>query len=315
MLRRCLAELIGTFLVVFMAAGAVVADVYLTHTRLADSFGPFGIIIAYGVAVAVAMMIAMPVSGGHLNPAISISAYISRRINGADAAGYIASQLAGAVIAGFLLRGLTPKSSFQFASGGVPGLGQGVSVLRGAGIEVAITFFVVLVFWAVAIDRPGPRALAPLAVGLAIGLGGFAGSAFTGAAMNPARWFGSAVAATHFTDWLVWVAGPLLGALLGSLAYEAIFMAAPTVSPGEGDEEEEDEDDEDEESGAGLLAATAPPVWAGPTSPPAPKPASPPAAQPASPPAPKRAAPPVPPITPAEPPVPAPEPAEDTSSD
>ncbi|MGH2718692.1 MAG: aquaporin [Actinomycetota bacterium] len=247
MLRRCLAELIGTFLVVFMAAGAVIADVYLTHTRLTDSFGPLGIIVAYGVAVAVAMMLTMPVSGGHLNPAISIAAYVSRRISGVQAGGYIVSQAVGAVVAGFLLRGLMPKTSFQFASGGVPGLGAGVSVLRGAGIEVAVTFFVVLVFWAVAIDRRGPRALAPLAVGLAVALGGLAASAFTGGAMNPARWFGSALAATHFTNWLVWVAGPLLGALLGSLAYEAIFMAAPTVTGGDDDEEAgEPEDDEEE---------------------------------------------------------------------
>lgn len=274
MLRRCLAELIGTFMVVFLAAGAVVGDVYLTHTRLADSFGPLGIIAAYGIAVAVAMVITMPVSGGHLNPAITVAAYISRRLGAAEAGGYVVSQLIGAVIAGLVLRGLAPKSAFQFASGGVPGLGQGISVLRGAGIEVAITFFVVLVFWAVAVDHRGPRMMAPLAVGLAIALGGFAASPFTGAAMNPARWFGSAVAATHFVDWLVWVAGPLLGALLASLAYEAIFMPAPTVVMGEDDlevvEEEEDVDDDEPAVVAATPAASkapAPPVPAEPAAP------------------------------------------------
>lgn len=245
-MRRYLAELVGTFLVVFVAAGAVVADVYLTHTRLADTFGPFGLIVAYGAAVAVAMLIVLPVSGGHLNPAISIAAYVSKRLSGKDAVAFVLAQLAGAVVAGLVVRGLMPKSAFQFASGGVPALGEGISVLRGAGIEAVLTFFLALAFWAVCIDRRGPRAAAlligPLTVGLAIAMGGFAGAAFTGGAMNPARWFGPAVASNHYANWLVWVAGPLLGALVGSLLYEALFVGGPGTT-----EEAEAEEDEVEE--------------------------------------------------------------------
>lgn len=242
-MRRYLAELVGTFFVVFFAAGAVVADVFLTHVRLADSFGPLGLVAAYGVGVAVAMAIVLPVSGGHLNPAISVAAYVSRRLSLQDAAGYVVSQLAGAVIAGLLVRALAPKSAFDFAGGGVPGLAAGISTLRGAGLETLLTFFVTFAFWAACIDDRGHRRAAPAVVGLAVAAAGLAGVAFTGGAVNPARWFGPAVAGGHYTNWIVWVAGPLLGALLGSLTYEVIFSPAPTEEEIEAAEEElEDEE-------------------------------------------------------------------------
>lgn len=242
-MRRYLAELIASFIVVFAAAGAVVADVFLTHVRLADSFGPLGIVAAYALAVAIAMLVVMPVSGGHVNPVITVSAYVARRISLADAGGYLVAQLAGAVLAAFVLKGIVPKTAFQFASGGAPGLAQGISVLKGSLVELVLTFLLAFTFWAVCLDGRGPRALAPFAVGAVIALGGLAGAAFTGAAMNPARWLGPALASGQYGNWLVWVAGPLLGALLGSLAYEAVFMVE-RVEPEEIGEVTVDEEEE-----------------------------------------------------------------------
>lgn len=260
--RRYLAEFIGTFIVVFIAAGAVVADVFLTRTRLADSFGPLGIIVAYGLAVAVAMLVVMPVSGAHLNPVISISAYVARRLSFSEAAGYVLAQLAGGIVAAFLLRAIMPKSAFDFVSGGVPGLASGIKVVQGAAIEVVLTFFLTFTFWAVLIDERGPRVAAPFAVGLVVVAGGLAGAAFTGAAMNPVRWLGPALASVHLTNWLIWTVGPLLGGLLGSLAYEALFLSEfpPTplnAAPGP-DEEEPDEEEEEEEPEASPAAAAPP---------------------------------------------------------
>lgn len=248
-MRKYLAEFIASFMVVFLAAGAIVADVYLTHVRLTDSFGPLGIVAAYAVAVAIAMAVIMPISGGHVNPAISIAAFVSRRLPGKDVVGYVLAQLLGAVVAGFLLRGIAPKDAFNFVSGGAPGLGQGISVLQGAGIEAVLAFFLAITFWAVAVDSRVPRVLAPLAVGGVVFVGGLAGAAFTGAAMNPARWLGSALASTHGVNWLVWVAGPLLGALLGSLVYETIFMT-DDLTPSRADGAEEDLYEEEESEGS-----------------------------------------------------------------
>jgi len=246
--RRYLAEFIGTFIVVFIAAGAIVADVFLTHTRLADSFGPLGIVAAYGLAVALAMLAVMPISGAHLNPVLSISAYVARRLSLSEVGGYVLAQVAGAVVAAFLLRAIMPKSAFDFASGGAPGLAAGVSVLQGTAVEVVLTFFLTFTFWAVFVDERGPRAVAPLAVGLAVIVGGLAGSAFSGAAMNPVRWLGPALASTHVSNWLIWTVGPLLGGLLGSLAYESLFLSEfPARPSGALDGEEEGEEEEEEE--------------------------------------------------------------------
>lgn len=246
--RRYLAEFLATFTVVFLAAGAVVADVFLTHNRLADSFGPLGITAAYGVAVAIAMVAVLPLSGAHVNPVISISAYVARRLSLADVTGYVVAQLAGAIAAAFLVKAVTPKSAFDFVSGGVPGIASGISLLQGTSIEVILSFFLAFTFWAVIVDERGPRALAPLAVGLVVVVGGLAGSAFTGAAMNPARWLGPALAGSHLTHWVVWTVGPLLGGLLGSLVYETLFLAESPGKAGleEGDDDEDDEDDDEE---------------------------------------------------------------------
>ncbi len=257
--RRYLAEFIGTFIVVFIAAGAIVADAFLTRTRLADSFGPLGIIAAYGLAVAIAMLVVMPVSGAHLNPVISISAYVARRLSFSEAAGYVLAQVAGAIVAAFLLRAIMPKSAFDFVSGGVPGLASGIKVVQAAAIEVVLTFFLTFTFWAVLIDERGPRAVAPFAVGLVVIVGGLAGAAFTGAAMNPVRWLGPALASVHLSNWLIWTVGPLLGGLLGSLTYEALFLSefpAMPSGPASGPDEEEEEEED--------LEASVPPVVAPP---------------------------------------------------
>jgi hypothetical protein len=87
--------------------------------------------------------------------------------------------------------------------------------------------------------------VAPFAVGLAVIVGGLAGSAFTGAAMNPVRWLGPALASTHVSNWLIWTVGPLLGGLLGSLAYESLFLSEfPAMPSGTLDGEEEEEEEE-----------------------------------------------------------------------
>jgi MIP family channel proteins len=258
--RRYLAEFIGTFIVVFIAAGAIVADIFLTRTRLADSFGPLGIVAAYGLAVAIAMLAVMPISGAHLNPVLSISAYVARRLSLTDTAWYVVAQVAGGVVAAFLLRGIMPKSAFDFASGGVPGLATGVSVLQGTAIEVVLTFFLAFTFWAVFVDERGPRMLAPFAVGLVVVVGGLAGSAFTGAAMNPVRWLGPALAGPHVSNWLIWTVGPLLGGLLGSLAYETLFLTELPLKTAEESLEPDDDDEEEEEEELVIVEISAPVV-------------------------------------------------------
>ncbi len=230
MLKKYLSESVGAFFLVFVGAGSVVADVYLAQLRIADSFGLLGIALAHGLALAIALSITAGQSQGYVNPVITIALFVARRLRFTEMLAYIFSQLLGGMAAAFLLRAITPNEAFRFAAGGVPGLGPGVSPLQGTAIEVVLTFFLAYTVWALAVNERAPKTVIPLAIGAVTTFGMLVGATFTGGAMNPARWFGPALAAGQFTNWAVWIAGPLVGALLGSLLYETFFLGpAPTL--------------------------------------------------------------------------------------
>lgn len=223
-MRKYLAEFVATFFLVFVGAGSILAEVYLANVRVTDSFGVLGVALATGLALAVAIAAVAHVSGGHVNPAVTIAFLLARRISLRDAAGYVVGQCAGATAAAFLLKGFIPGEVFSFAGGGVPALGDQVTPLTAIGIEGVLTFFLAFAVWGTAVDKRGPNNIAPLAIGLTVTFGTLAGGAFTGAAMNPARWLGPAIASGQFANAAVWIAGPLLGALLGSVLYETFLM-------------------------------------------------------------------------------------------
>lgn len=223
-MKRYIAEFIAAFFLVFVGVGATVADFHLSTIRVTDSFGPLGIALATGLALALGIAAVGRISGGHANPAVTIAFFVSRRIKAVDALGYIVSQLLGGIAAAFLVKRILPTDAFSNASG-APILGQGIKGFNGTAIEVILTFFLVMVIWGTAVDRRGPKHLAAFAIGLTVTFDIIVGGTFTGAAMNPARWLGPALAAGHVAkDWYVWVAGPILGALLASLVYETFFM-------------------------------------------------------------------------------------------
>lgn len=245
-MRKYLAEFISTFFLVFVGAGSMIADIQLANFRVTDSFGLTGVALAHGLALAVAIAATAHISGGHVNPAVSLAFWIARRISLTDMLGYVLAQLLGGLVAAFLLRGFLPAELFRFAGGGVPSLQ--VPVLSGIGIEAILTFFLVFTIWGTAVDKRGPNLLAPLAIGLALTFGIFAGGAFTGAAVNPARWLGPAIASGEFSNAVVWIAGPILGALLGSVLYET-FLMGDQPPPDAGVMTPEEEEDYEVEAG------------------------------------------------------------------
>lgn len=235
-MKRYVAEFVAVFILVFVATAAIVADQHLAVVQLRDTFGVLGIAIAQGLALAFAIAAVGRISGGHVNPAISIAFYVSRRLTLKDLLGYISAQLLGALIASLLVMQLMPVDIVDSVAAGVPGLGQGVTVLQGGLVEVVLTFMLVFVFWGTAVDPRGPKAIAPLAIGLTLTFSVLAGGAFTGAALNPARWFGpAAVTATFSADSLVWILGPIVGALIASTLYELFFLDDPSAEEAVGD--------------------------------------------------------------------------------
>jgi MIP family channel proteins len=222
--QKLFAELIGTFGVVFVATGAICADQYL---RAAGSspLGPLGCALAYGLAVAVMVSAFGHISGAHLNPAITVALWVTRRVGTLTGLCYCVAQLAGALAGAALLAAILPDTLWRPVGLGTPSLTTDFTRAHGMLLEGVLTFFVVLVAFAKTLDARGlSQHVAAFAIGLAVAAGGVVGGPFTGAAMNPARVFGPALVAHHWQNHGVYWLGPLFGACLAGVLYDRLFL-------------------------------------------------------------------------------------------
>jgi MIP family channel proteins len=209
--RRCFAEFVGTFTLIFIGGGAgIISGKDIVAVALAN-----------GLAIGLMVSNLGHISGGHFNPAITAGFVATRRIALPLAVAYWATQLVAAAAGGFLLRFLLHKPAMI---GAVPAI-NGITVGRGLVLEMVMTFFLVLAVWATAVDERGAfKAIAGLGIGLTISIDVLFGGPLTGAAMNPARAFGPMLAANSWTNaWVYWV-GPIVGGLVAALVYEFLYL-------------------------------------------------------------------------------------------
>jgi aquaporin Z len=219
--KAALAELIGTFTLIFIGAGAILSDV-LTGGKV----GLTGIALAHGVAIATMVSAAGHLSGGHFNPAVTSAFVATGRMAVGTGLAYVAAQLVGALLGAFFLMAAFPEAVRKTALLGVPLLAQGVSSGTGIVVEAILTFFLVFVIFGTAVDARGPKAAGGLFIGLVIAMDILAGGALTGAAMNPARAFGPAFFADAWTNQAVYWIGPLLGGVVAGWLYHSIYQPA-----------------------------------------------------------------------------------------
>jgi MIP family channel proteins len=218
-LRRSVAEFIGTFTLIFAGAGAVML--------LASSGGPglLGIAFAHGLAIAIMVSALGHISGGHFNPAITFAFVITRRITGLLAGCYWVAQFAGAAAAALLLKWIFPTASVNSAKLGVPQLASQIGSGRGVAMEIIMTFFLVLVVFATAVDPRGTfKSIAGLAIGLTITMDVLVGGPLTGAAMNPARAFGPQLVQDYWANGWIWYVGPVVGGVIAGLLYQFLYL-------------------------------------------------------------------------------------------
>lgn len=209
-LAACLAEAIGTFALIFIGVGAI-------HAANGDLLA---IALAHGLTIAVFVSATGHISGGHLNPAVTFGALVGGKIDLSNAARYWASQLLGAAAAGFLCLMLFNR---DIVVAGTPALAADVTGMKGIVIEAIVTFFLVFVVYGTAIDARGPK-IGGLAIGLTIVIGILFAGPLTGGAINPARVFGPALAASAWSAHYVYWLGPLLGGGLAGLVYRAFLL-------------------------------------------------------------------------------------------
>lgn len=216
--RAAAAEAIGTFALTFIGLFAISGG-SLVGSPEAPSLAT--IALAHGLTILVMVATLAALSGAHFNPAVTFGFVAVGRMSPGVGALYWAAQLAGATLAGFLV-------ALTFGAGpvaaGTPDLGRGVDFGGGVMLEVVATFFLVLVIFGTAVDHRAPKSLFPVAIGLTVALDIMAIGPLTGAAMNPARVFGPALASGHWSNHLVYWIGPLLGGFLGATAQHFFLM-------------------------------------------------------------------------------------------
>jgi aquaporin Z len=223
---KLLAEFIGTFAFVFIGAGAAAV--------VGDGVGLPGLIaiaFAHGLTIMAFAFAYGSVSGGHMNPAVTVGVLAAGAMRLDEAAGYIASQLVGGIVGALLLAAVlggvatglgTPQLAHNLALGVTT-----LSITPGAGfaIEAVLAFFLVTIVLSTAVaGRAGN--LAPLAIGMTLTLNIIMGGALTGAAFNPARALGPMIATGNFADAWLYVTAPIVGAILAAMTHLGLAWLA-----------------------------------------------------------------------------------------
>ncbi|MEO8199944.1 MAG: aquaporin [Gemmatimonadota bacterium] len=222
LVRRSVAEAVATFGFVFLGAGSVVASQFP-----AAGYGLLGIALTHGLALAVMITATMAISGGHVNPAVTVSLLVGRRISGQTAMAYILAQLIGATIAGFALKGLLPGHVVRGVAAGTPMIANTLTFAQAIAIEAVLTFFLASVVWGTCVNPEAPK-VGGFAIGLVVLADIMIGGPMTGAAMNPARAFGPAIASGMWTGQIVYWIGPILGGIVAALLWDRVLVQRPT---------------------------------------------------------------------------------------
>ncbi|OGR89616.1 MAG: hypothetical protein A2992_02200 [Elusimicrobia bacterium RIFCSPLOWO2_01_FULL_59_12] len=218
--RPVLAELVGTFGFVFIGAGSILTDVY---TR--GSLGLVGIAIAHGLMLSVMVSAFMAVSGGQLNPAVSVGLWVAKKQGAQTTLAYTLAQLAGASLAAYVLRALYAADVWRPVQLGTPALAAGINPLTAFGIEAMLTFLLMTAVLGTAVDSRAPK-IGGFGIGLMVAAGILVGGPLTGASMNPARSFGPALASGFWEfHWVYW-AGPVVGASAAAWLYSRLISSS-----------------------------------------------------------------------------------------
>jgi aquaporin TIP len=223
-LRNAIVEVVGTFALIFVGAGAIIATGGKDLVAIA---------LAHGLAIGLMVAAAGHISGGVYNPSLTIALIAARRIGVNRGVYYIVAQLVGATLAALALKAVFPAAMVSAVNLGTPAVGSGVGALAALVAEIIMTFFLMYSVFGVAVDLRGARAIAGLVIGLTITMDIFVGGGLSGAAMNPARWFGPAIVQGAFADWWIYWVGPIVGALIAALLWNEVYLRG-LRSPEEG---------------------------------------------------------------------------------
>jgi len=215
---RLTAEALGTFALIFIGCGAVIVS-----SLPGAGFGLLGIAIAHALVLSVVVTATMNISGGHINPAITVGLLVARRIPAREAGAYVVAQLAGAVLGAYTLKLVIPGGILALGTLGTPALSNAMSFNAAIGLEAVLTFFLMSAVMGTAVAEEAPK-VGGFGIGLVLLFDILVGGPLTGAAMNPARAFAPALVSGTWFAQLVWWIGPILGAIVAALLWDRVIL-------------------------------------------------------------------------------------------
>jgi MIP family channel proteins len=218
-LPAALAELVGTFILVF-GGTAVAVGAILRLPTAGGAYGSLAVALAFGLALAAVVAAIGHVSGAHVNPAVTLGLASIGQFPWKSVPYYLGAQLVGAVLGAvgtWIAFGGPGRNEAKLAAT-YPA--QGVGDLQAFLLEILITFILVFVVVSVATDSRAPAAIAPIAVGFALAVGVFIAGPVTGGAVNPVRALGPMLVAGDLTSAWLYILGPIVGGVLGAFVYE-----------------------------------------------------------------------------------------------
>jgi glycerol uptake facilitator protein len=235
--KRCLAEFIGTFFLVFMGAGAAAITLMISKGSVPPNafnigIGTLGglgdwlaIGLAFGIAIAACIYALGNISGCHINPAVTIALWTVKKFPGRDVVPYIISQIAGASVASLLFALIVGMGAVTVGGLGATAPFPGIGYLQAILAEIVGTFLLMMAIMGVAVDRRAPSGFAGLIIGLTVAGVIITVGNISGSSLNPARTFGPYLGNTLLGGTNLWmfypiyIIGPIIGAVLAALAY------------------------------------------------------------------------------------------------
>ena len=217
-LRAPAAEFVGTALFVLVGAGSAVTNVA----------GALGAALANGIGLALVITIMMPISGGHINPAVSFALWLGKQIDSLTLGKYVLAQLLGAIVGALLIKALFPASAARMTSLGTPQVAGSMTFTTATLLEALFTFFLVSAVYGTIVSSQAQR-VAGFAVGLVVVVCVLGGGVLTGAALNPARAFGPALVSWDWHAQAVYWIGPLLGAAAAAGLWRYLLLPPGTT--------------------------------------------------------------------------------------
>ena len=230
--KKFIAELLGTFFLVFFGTGAAVVTLLISDDLGTAGIGLLGglgdwiaIALAFGLTVMICIYVFGKISGAHLNPAVTIGLLVTKNISLIDSVYYIVAQVIGACLGSLLLFVCLGAPAVTIGGLGATAPGLGVSYIQAMIAECIGTFFLMLVVMGVAVDEKAEPGFAGITIGMTVATVIVVLGAFTGASINPARTFGPYLMDTLLGGANLWayfpiyLVGPIVGAVLAALVY------------------------------------------------------------------------------------------------